>query len=196
MLLGRSLVERHPWNAFTAAEDLEYSLALRLEGVRPVFAPEALVRGPVPASRAAGQIQRERWEGGRYHVLRKTLPHLLAEIVLRRKVSLLDAAVDLLVLPLGLLMSAALAGSMLTVALGTLHLMSFWLLTPWVVALVGLVGFVLLGLRAAGAPRWMYQCLLSTPRFLVHKIAGTVGVVRSRPADTWVRTERPSEVVS
>src|SRR5260221_11108839 len=47
MLFSRSLLERYPWNAFSGAEDLEYSIDLRLAGVRPVFAGSALLRGPV-----------------------------------------------------------------------------------------------------------------------------------------------------
>ena len=33
MLFGRSVLEAHPWNAFTGVEDLEYSMRLRLAGM-------------------------------------------------------------------------------------------------------------------------------------------------------------------
>ncbi len=39
MLFNRGVLERQPWSAFTGAEDLEYSIHLRMAGVRPVFAP-------------------------------------------------------------------------------------------------------------------------------------------------------------
>jgi 1,2-diacylglycerol 3-beta-glucosyltransferase len=196
MLLARSLVERHPWNAFTGAEDLEYSVYLRLRGVRPVFAVSARVRGPVPSARGAAQVQRERWEGGRLYVVRTALPKLLAEVFKRRRVSLLDAAADLAVPPLGLLAIVSLVGTATWLSLWGLGVTPAWPLVPWLVALGGILGFVMVGLVASGAPAWMYRSLLSTPIFLVRKATGTLRVLRHRPTDTWVRTERPSEIAS
>ena len=193
MLLSRRLVELHPWGAFTSAEDLEYSLALRLAGVRPVFAGSALVRAPVAMSARSAQVQRERWEGGRLHAQRTALPHLLREVVLRGRWELVDAVVDLLVPPLGLLTAGSLGGMGLALALWAGSVASFWLLVPWLVALAAIAAFVLVGLRAGDAPRWMYRRLLSAPLFLVRKVLGLAGVVRSRGAETWIRTERPSE---
>jgi cellulose synthase/poly-beta-1,6-N-acetylglucosamine synthase-like glycosyltransferase len=195
MLLSRTMIERQPWNAFTGAEDLEYSLALRLEGVRPVFAGSALVRGPVPASRRSAQVQRERWEGGRVYVVRTALPRLLRAIFIHGRLSVVDAAVDLVVPPLGLLTAGSLAGAVLVVGLWGRGLMPLWALTPWLIALVAITGFVTVGLRAAKAPAWMYYRLVSAPAFLVQKLLGTAGVVRGRAANKWIRTERPSEIV-
>src|SRR4051794_36676737 len=36
MLLGRRLLERHPWEALTSTEDLEYAVTLRRAGIGPV----------------------------------------------------------------------------------------------------------------------------------------------------------------
>jgi cellulose synthase/poly-beta-1,6-N-acetylglucosamine synthase-like glycosyltransferase len=195
MLLSRRLMERHPWDAFTGAEDLEYSITLRLNGVAPVFAGDVRVRGPVPASSRAAQIQRERWEGGRLRVAVAMYPTLLQEIVLRRHLRLMDLAVDLAVPPLGLLTAAALTGASLVAALAGAQLAPLSLLIPWVIGLAAIGGFVLVGLRAAHAPAWMYRRLLSAPAFLVRKVLGTVRVIRSRSSNDWVRTERPSEIV-
>jgi cellulose synthase/poly-beta-1,6-N-acetylglucosamine synthase-like glycosyltransferase len=195
MLLSRTMIERHPWNAFSGAEDLEYSVTLRVGGVRPVFAGSALVRGPVPASRRSAQVQRERWEGGRLYVARTALPRLLRAIVIDRRVSVVDAAVDLVVPPLGLLAAGVLAGVVLVLGLWGAGFVSLWILTPWLIALAAIAGFVTVGLRSAKAPAWMYRRLVSAPAFLVQKLLGTVGVVRGRAADRWIRTERPGEIV-
>jgi cellulose synthase/poly-beta-1,6-N-acetylglucosamine synthase-like glycosyltransferase len=195
MLLSRTMIERHPWNAFSGAEDLEYSVTLRVGGVRPVFAGSALVRGPVPASRRSAQVQRERWEGGRLYVARTALPRLLRTIVIDRRVSVVDAAVDLVVPPLGLLAAGVLAGVVLVLGLWGAGFVSLWILTPWLIALAAIAGFVTVGLRSAKAPAWMYRRLVSAPAFLVQKLLGTVGVVRGRAADRWIRTERPGEIV-
>jgi cellulose synthase/poly-beta-1,6-N-acetylglucosamine synthase-like glycosyltransferase len=195
MLLSRRLLERHPWDAFTGAEDLEFSVTLRLGGVAPVFAGEAIVRGPVPASRRGAQVQRERWEGGRLRVARAAIPRLLHEILVRRRLTLLDLAIDLAIPPLGLLTAAVLGGTVLVGALTSAQVVSPWLLVPWLTALSAVTGFVLLGLRSAQAPAWMYRRLLSTPPFLLRKLLGMAAVVRHRSSDKWVRTERPSEIV-
>ena len=73
MLFSRSLLERHPWDAFTGVEDLEYTIRLRLAGIRPRFAPRARVLGPIPGSYTAMSGQRVRWEGGRFHAQRRWL---------------------------------------------------------------------------------------------------------------------------
>jgi cellulose synthase/poly-beta-1,6-N-acetylglucosamine synthase-like glycosyltransferase len=193
MLFSRRLLVAHPWNAFTSAEDLEYSVDLRLAGIRPAFAGAARLRAPVPTSGRSAQVQRQRWEGGRMHVLRTRLPRLLAAIVLRWRVSLIDAAVDLAVPPLGLLALATVSGTVLVVALWLTGLVPGWLVYPWLVAFVAIGGFVLVGLRAGRAPASMYRSLLRSPFFLVTKALGTVEVMKGSGGDTWVRTERPSD---
>lgn len=192
MLFAGDLIERHPWNAFTGAEDLEYSVNLRMAGVRPVFVGGALVRGPVPASQRAAQRQRERWEGGRLHVVRTSLPSVLGRI-LHGELALADLAVDLATPPLGLLTALSAGGAILGVGLWLAGLTPAWTFAPWVIAVVAVVGYVALGLRAAGAPAQVYRDLMSAPRFLVEKLLGIAGVLRSRPAETWIRTERPDE---
>ena len=177
--------------AFSGAEDLEYSIDLRLNGVRPVFAGAALLRGPVPTSGRAVDIQRQRWEGGRLHVVRTRLPHLFRASL--RRPSLLDAAIDLAIPPLGLLALTGLAGTALTAVLWLIGVVSWWTIIPWLVSLAGVTVFVLVGLRAARAPASMYRSLLLAPRFLVRKAFGTVRVLKGSRGDTWVRTERPSE---
>lgn len=192
MLFSGDLIERHPWDAFTGAEDLEYSVKLRLTGVRPVFAGNALVRGPVPASRRGAQRQRERWEGGRLHVVRTSLPRVVRQMA-RGQLGLAELAMDLATPPLGLLAVLSAGGGMLAIALWSAGLTPSWTVVPWVTAVLAVVGYVGLGLRAAGAPAQVYLDLISTPRFLVEKLLGTAGVLRNHPAETWVRTERPNE---
>jgi hypothetical protein len=120
----------------------------------------------------------------------------LREIIIGRRLSLLDLALDLAIPPLGLLTAGAVVGAVVVTGLSSADLVSPWLLVPWVTALAATTGFVLLGLRAARAPAWMYRRLISTPAFLVRKVVGTAGVIRRRSSNSWIRTERPSEVAS
>ncbi|MGH9104659.1 MAG: glycosyltransferase family 2 protein [Acidimicrobiales bacterium] len=195
MLLGREVIEANPWNAFTGAEDLEFTLVLRRAGVRPVFARDARVEGPMPATFQGERAQRERWEGGRLHLARRELPALLREAA-SGHFSNLDAAIDLVVPPLGVLATAIVAGALPVAALLFAGLVPIAALIPSIVASAGLAGFVVLGMAAAGASWEMYRSLIFAPRFLVEKAVGTRRVLRSRPAHTWVRTERPGERVT
>jgi N-acetylglucosaminyldiphosphoundecaprenol N-acetyl-beta-D-mannosaminyltransferase len=170
MAFKREVFQRVPWTAFTSVEDLEYSLVLRAAGVRPVFVANALVEGPVPQGRKALQRQRMRWEGGRLFMISRWLRPLLGSALRRRDWSLLDAAADLAILPTGLLALAVILGSAVAgMALST-HAVSAWVAVPWVLSIVTLAAYVLVGLRAAGAPPSVYRDLLAVPGFLLRKV--------------------------
>ena len=151
MLFSREVLVDHPWDAFTSAEDLEYSVDLRLAGVEPVYAGDARLAAPVVGRGRAAQVQRLRWEGGRFHVVRTRLPLLLAAVVVHRRWSLLDAAVDLAVPPLGLLAAGSVLGATLGVILFAAGVAPWWAVGPWLVALAAVPTFVVVGLAAARA---------------------------------------------
>jgi exopolysaccharide biosynthesis WecB/TagA/CpsF family protein len=192
MLLTRSLLERIPWNAFSGVEDLEYSTNLRLAGVRPRYAPLAMVFAPAPGLGAAAATQRMRWEGGRFQLVRTHLPRLIAALG-RRHWSLLDAAIDLAIPPLGLLVLLILAGGGVSLGAGITGAVRLWSVAAWGVGAALLVTYVVIGLRAARAPTSAYRALLSTPRFLVAKLGTYLQMTRGLGADRWQRTERPAE---
>jgi cellulose synthase/poly-beta-1,6-N-acetylglucosamine synthase-like glycosyltransferase len=193
MLFSRAVLEDHPWDAFSSAEDLEYSVDLRLAGVRPAYAGEARLAAPVVGRGRGAQVQRLRWEGGRFHVVRTRLPRLLAEVTLRRRWSLLDAAVDLAVPPLGLLAAGSLLGAALGVTLVGLGVAPWWAGAPWLVAVAALPTFVVVGLAAGRAPRSMWRALLAAPALVVSELWTRLRLLRGLGADTWERTERPGE---
>jgi 1,2-diacylglycerol 3-beta-glucosyltransferase len=164
MLIGGEVAKAYPWSAFTRAEDLEYTLTLRQAGIKPRYARRASVAGPVPATARGAQVQRSRWEGGRIQLARKAVPSITREIVREHRLSNLDVAADLMVPPLGILAIGILGCGAALLALWATGVAAPLVITPSAIALSALVGFVLLGLGAAGAP------------------------------NDWIRTERPSEV--
>jgi GT2 family glycosyltransferase len=97
MLLGRDLLERLPWRAFTLAEDLEYHLRLVNAGGRVEFAPEASVHSPMPVSESDAEGQVSRWESGRLGLVRRWAPRLVADGLRRRDAQRLHAGLELLV---------------------------------------------------------------------------------------------------
>jgi exopolysaccharide biosynthesis WecB/TagA/CpsF family protein len=190
MLFARSVLESHPWNAFSGVEDLEYSMRLRLAGIRPQFAPTAHVSGPGPATRAGVDRQRLRWEGGRFAVVRTWLWKLVATSVERRDPRLLDAAIDLAVPPLGLLCMAAGGGMVLATAAAVTHLVPPWALAPWAVAVVAIPAYVFIGLRAADAPAAVWRAVLGAPAFLAWKVLTYVRLLRGFDSTRWDRSDR------
>ncbi len=193
MLFSREVLTDHPWDAFTSAEDLEYSADLRLAGVRPVYAGDARLAAPVVGRGRAAQVQRLRWEGGRFHVVRTRLPLLLAAVILHRRWSLLDAAVDLAVPPLGLLAVGSLLGASIGVVLLAAGVASWWAVGPWLVAVVAVPTFVVVGLAAARAPRSMWRALSVAPALVVAEIWTRLRLLRGLGETTWERTARPGE---
>lgn len=193
MLFGRSVLLQHPWNAFTSVEDLEYSLSLREVGVRPAFAARARVLGPMAPSYRAGSGQRVRWEGGRMFLARTRIPRLLKAAAVRRDPSLLDAAVDLATPPLAAFALIDALGLILATTATALRIAPAWVVAIWAFAAVALVGFVFIGMRAAGAPVALYVALFEVPRFLLWKVVAYVRIATGFDPRSWERTVRRSE---
>lgn len=189
MCFTRELLLAHPWDAFTSTEDIEYAVKLRAAGVRPAFAAGAIVDSPTAPTAEAATQQQLRWEGGKVHVARTQIPRLFAAAVRTGRLSLLDAAVELAVPPLGLLAAAAIAGTVAGVVLLAVGLAPFWALLPWLVAVAAIPFYVLVGLVAGRAPRSAYRALLQAPLFVLRKALRAHRLLGFR-ADTWVRTER------
>ena len=193
MLFSRRVLEEHPWQAFSSVEDLEYSVDLRLGGVRPVFAGNAIVRGPVAAGGNAARTQRLRWEGGRLHVLRTRLPKLLVAVVCRGRWSQLDAAVDLMIPPLGVLAAVAFVLTLVTGLLARLNLLPAVALIPPAVAMGAIAGFVFIGLWAAGAPASTFKALALAPFVVGAQLLDRLRLFGGLGADRWDRTARSAE---
>lgn len=189
MCFARELLLAHPWDAFTSTEDIEYAVKLRSAGVRPAFAAGAIVDSPTAPTAEAATQQQLRWEGGKVHVARTQIPRLVAAALRTRRLSLLDAAVELAVPPLGLLAAFAIAGAVPGVVLVAVGAAPLWMLLPWLVAVAAIPFYVLVGLRAAHAPRTAYRALLQSPVFIARKALRAHRLLSFR-ADTWVRTER------
>ena len=192
MLFERSVLEAHPWDAFTGVEDLEYSIRLRLAGIGPRFAPAAHVSGPGPSTSAGVDRQRLRWEGGRFNVVATRLWNLVTTAIAARDPQLLDAALDLATPPLGLLCMTTAAGALLVAAVVGFHLAPAWALAPWAVALVAIPAYVVIGLRAAGAPAAVWRVVLGAPLFLVWKLSTYVRLLHGFDSTRWDRSDRYS----
>lgn len=190
MLFSRRALEMEPWSAFTGVEDLEQSIRFRVAGFQPRFAPAALVSGPGPASSAGAVRQRLRWEGGRFHIVRRQLGSLIVAAVVRRDPRLADAAVDLATPPLALFSLASLAGALVSLTLAVTGLVAWWVAIPWMTAVVAIPTFVMVGLWSAGSPVRIREVMLGAPMFIGWKLLTYLRLLRGHDADRWDRTDR------
>jgi len=93
--LTRSLLSEVPYGAFSVVEDLEYHINLVLARKRVHFLETARVLASLPASKQGENVQRSRWEGGRFRAARTWTWPLLKQVLcgkLRMAEPLLDVA--------------------------------------------------------------------------------------------------------
>jgi cellulose synthase/poly-beta-1,6-N-acetylglucosamine synthase-like glycosyltransferase len=184
----RALLARVPYESFSLTEDLEYGIVLGLAGIRIAYADEAHSDADMVSSEQVAGKQRQRWESGRFALIRsKTLP-LLANAIRKRDPICLDLALDLLLLPLSYValnaaLVIAIAGVLAVLVEG--HFLG-WLLVG--VACTGtLVLYVLRGWWLSGIGARGMLDLARAPTFLLWKV---MLMLRTRKTGEWVRTER------
>ncbi len=118
MAFAREVIEAVPHDAFSLVEDLEYGMRLARAGYAVRYVEEAQVLGEMVSSESASRSQRQRWEGGRWAMMKLHGWPLLKEAVARRDGVILDVAMDVLVPPLSYLFGAAFLGTLAAAALG------------------------------------------------------------------------------
>jgi hypothetical protein len=185
MAFRASLLRELPWRSFSVTEDAEYHLALVEAGVAVAYVESARVTSPMPRTEAAARAQQLRWETGNATLARRTGGRLVLAGLRRRDPHLLHAGAEQFVPPqsaLGLLTAGALAGATL---LGRRPLALAGVATA-----AGQAGYVLGGLRVAGAPPAVYRSLAAAPRLAAGKLAVFARIAGGRGARAWVRTTR------
>ena len=181
------LLTRIPYKAYSLTEDLEYGIALGRAGVRVYYADEAHANAEMAVADADAGRQRQRWEDGRFQLIRsQTWPLLTAAWRMRSRVCL-DLAFDLLVLPLSyvvlnVILLALLAGTGMLFGLP----LGGWL---WVAfgCCACLVVYVLRGLQLSGLGRSGLLTLCCVPAFIAWKLVVMFGHRRS---GEWISTGR------
>jgi GT2 family glycosyltransferase len=182
MCLTLQALQRHPYDAFSVVEDLEYGISLGLAGVRVHYAHEATVRSAMVSSGEAAASQRRRWEGGRAALARVWRSKLLRAGLRAREPLLIDLALDLFVPPLsrlGVWLALGLIASVGAAAAtgGKVALAS------WASASLLLMLYVLRGLALSGVGAGV---LLAVPRYVRWKRS----LGREQAPAEWIRTAR------
>jgi cellulose synthase/poly-beta-1,6-N-acetylglucosamine synthase-like glycosyltransferase len=181
------LLRAVPYKAFSLTEDVEYGIDLGLAGFRVAYADEAHCNAEMVSNEASAGTQRERWERGRFELLRSKTGPLLRAAVRRRSAVCLDLALDLLVLPIsyvGLIIAALIAVA--AIAGIWLPHMQFWLWLGFACA-GSLLVYVLRGWQLSGIGLIGLWDLARAPGFLLWKLRL---LLRKRASTGWQRTER------
>jgi cellulose synthase/poly-beta-1,6-N-acetylglucosamine synthase-like glycosyltransferase len=181
-----ALLEQVPYRAFSLTEDLEYGIALGMAGFRVAYADEAHSDAEMVSGEKDSRKQRQRWEHGRFQLMRsKTLP-LLQQVLATRSRVCLDLAVDLLVLPLSYVALNVVAFFVLAVvAAGQVSAAWAWLAVGCCLALAL---HILRGWQLSGAGMRGLLDLGRAPFFLAWKLMVMLG--GRGESKEWVRTKR------
>jgi cellulose synthase/poly-beta-1,6-N-acetylglucosamine synthase-like glycosyltransferase len=182
-----ALLARVPYRAFSLTEDLEYGIDLGLAGFRVQYADEAHSDADMVSGEQIARKQRQRWEHGRFALVRAKTMILLRTAVRRRSAVCLDLALDLLVLPLSYVaLNVCALIALAAVAELWLPPLRVWL---WIGlgCAASLVLHVLRGWQLSGIGARGLLDLARAPGFLLWKI---LLMMRRRTSDEWVRTDR------
>jgi 1,2-diacylglycerol 3-beta-glucosyltransferase len=181
-----ALLDRVPYKAFSLTEDLEFGIELGMAGYRVAYADEAHADAEMVTGEKDARNQRQRWEQGRFQLVRqKTLP-LLQRAVSRQSAVCFDLALDLMVLPLSYVALNVAALVVLAMLASTQGLSTGWL---WLGLGCGasLLVYTLRGWQLSGAGLRGLLDLARVPFFLIWKIAV---MARGRHSKEWIRTKR------
>jgi len=187
MGFSTGLLRRVPPRAFSIVEDVEYGVALGMTGTRVMHVAEAEVLGEMPATAAASTTQRERWERGRWALVREHVPGLLGAARAHGRVPL-DLAADLLVPPLTVLVALVGTGALVALGLYLRGLAGPVGVTPWAVAVACVLAYVARGVALSGVGLRALPDLLWAPVYALWKL--TLLVRPKGRAGEWVRTAR------
>jgi hypothetical protein len=174
------------YRAYSVTEDIEFGIDLGLAGQRVHYADEAGVAGSMVSDARAAATQRQRWEGGRWRLIRERLPALLAATPRRGGLICADLAIDLVVPPLAYVAINIALLLLAGVAMAWLGQRPVWL-WPGVACAGGLGLHVLRGWQLSGTGRRGLLDLARTPLYVAWKI---LLMARSHSPTEWVRTRR------
>lgn len=186
MCFTTELLAKVPHRAYGLVEDVEYGLLLGTNGVRVAYAADTEVFGTMVTGGKAAVSQRQRWEGGRKHIMAHWLRPLLRQAVTERSALLMDLAVDIIVPPLATLGVWLVALTGLVAADSVMRAGASPVLGPCLVAWLALGAYFARGVQHSGLGLRALTALAYAPFYLVWKLVAA----RAPKSKAWVRTTR------
>lgn len=188
MCLSRTLLQRHPWEAFGIAEDYQYYLTLVLtDGICVRYVPDAIVRSEMPVTFEQMRTQDIRWEGSASSQPTQHVALSLLSTSLRHHDFVrFEALAELLTPTL-----SSLVGGCGIALLGSLLLWSLPNLLLSLLLLGGLLLYIGSALYVLRPPRTVYMALLYAPRFILWKLWVLLVLKHNKKyTGQWIRTNR------
>jgi len=188
MAFKTELLKHYGWPCHSVVEDMEFTLQLLVDGITVSYNPDAVIRSEMVTSGKSATSQRNRWEGGRFMLVRKMTLPLLKLFATTGQTRYLYALAELATPPLSLLVmlfSLATSGSLMLLDGKWLMLAaSFWMI---------LVFYVISGQIQRRAPlsTWLY--LTAAPLYILWKIPIYIGMILKKKSTAWIRTTRETE---
>jgi 1,2-diacylglycerol 3-beta-glucosyltransferase len=203
MVFAADVLRQHEWSA-SITEDIEFHMALILDGERVMFAPDAIVEAEMPETLSGSQTQNVRWEQGRLQMAKTYIPQLLRQAwsavkqgEYGRAYLLLDAVMEHLIPPFSILVAISGLGFLAAMVLflfpsdATLVNSLKWLnLILGVFNITSQIIYIFYGLHLVQAPKQIYKALLYAPAFVFWKIWLYIRILLGRDRQGWVRTAR------
>ncbi len=181
------LLQQVPYQAFSLTEDVEYGIELGIAGFRVHYAEDAHSDAEMVSGEQAARKQRQRWEDGRFQLIRnKTLP-LLTQAIKQPSRICLDLALDLMVLPLSYVTINIVLLCMLATVMTWINISYIGWLWLGMSCMVTLIFHILRGWQLSGTGAQGLLDFAHAPGFLLWKL---ILMLSRRESKEWVRTER------
>lgn len=201
MVFAADILKKHEWSA-SITEDIEFHMALVLDGERVMFAPDAVVEAEMPQDLSGSQTQNTRWERGRLQMAQTYVPKLLQASWKAVRVGeygraylLFDAIMEHIIPPFSILVGLSGLGfvaSILLFAFDPAHRQNIGLINLVLGSanMIGQLVYIFYGLYLVRASKQIYRALLYAPGFVLWKIWLYIRILLGRDKDGWVRTAR------
>jgi len=195
MCFAARLIREVPHRAYSVVEDLEYGIVLGSAGHRVWYADDIEVLGEMTSHEKAARSQRQRWEGGRFSLMKNFGLSLLWQGIRERKLLLLDLAMDVLTPPVSWLALATFLGLSLALCLSCAVGQALASAFVFGAGFFCLLVYVLRGWQLSSTGLRGLVDLACAPWFVFWKLR-LVLTRKTKSPLAWVRTLREAEVGS
>lgn len=178
------LLEHYGWPSHSIVEDIEFTLILLKDGINIHYNPDAVIRSEMVTSAKNASSQRNRWEGGRFMLVKNMSLPLLRLFKESRDFRYLYALAELAIPPLSILVMLFTLATVGSIALDAVW--QFLAASFWAILLVYLASGQIQ--RRASLSTWLY--LATAPLYVLWKIPIYMGMMLKNKTNEWVRTTR------
>ena len=166
MCFSRKIIEDFGWPACSMVEDVEFTMFLRLRGIRVFFADKARITVELHSSIKNTRGQRLRWDLGKMEIRNRYVPLLIRRALNTGDIACIDSALELILPPFPTLFLLITGGFGLYLLINGLRECQGVCLT-WAWDAAGIVLYTLVGIASARARPEVYRALIYAPFLLV-----------------------------